>query len=66
MDTDDILLLAVGAALGGFLVYIFLKRPVAAPASAQLHPIGMNAETIEWIDYKGNKRQINVHREVKG
>lgn len=50
----------VGGAAITFLALTFLG---AQPPTPQVQ--AENAENWEWVDYKGNKRTLTVHREVK-
>jgi hypothetical protein len=42
--------------LGAFVVYLLIGRQVQRVS---------NAETWNWIDYKGNERQMVIHRNVE-
>ena len=73
MDKGDALLLLVGltigAVFGGVVVYtIFSVKPATQqvhPSAFSYIPVVRNEEVWEWEDYKGRKRTITVHREVK-
>ena len=73
MDKGDALLLLVGltigAVFGGVVVYtMFNARPAAQqvpPSAFSYVPVVRNEEVWEWVDWKGRKRTITVHREVK-
>jgi len=34
-------------------------------ASAELKPTMRNVEVLKWIDYKGRKRELEIHREIE-
>ncbi len=42
-----------------FALYLLLKGKQAGGVSKV-----SNAEVIEWVDYKGNKRTLTIHRNV--
>ena len=65
MKGEDLGLLIAGLLLGGTLVYFLVKKTESVIVSAPA-VIAENAETWEWTDYKGNRRDITVHREVRG
>ncbi len=73
MDSGDAFLLLGGAIVGGLAVYMLFFRPqtlsqvqkYAQPAATVYKPVAVNKEVWEWTDYKGRKRTITVHREVK-
>lgn len=72
MDTDDALIFIAGLVIGGAAVYFLLKNPFnLAAATVQTETqttkpvVAENAETIEWIDHRGNKRKMTIHREVR-
>lgn len=74
MKDWQILLFLAGLVIGGTVVYYFM-RPVSATyravdsneavVSSATKPTMTNLETWEWTDWKGRKRTITVHREVK-
>lgn len=49
-----------GAAVAAFLLFNFLGTQPPTPQTR-----AENAENWEWVDYKGNRRTLTVHREVK-
>jgi len=61
---NDWLILFAGIALGGLIVYFVTKTGVVSGRA--IVPIASNKEVWQWTDFHGNKREIAVHREVKG
>jgi hypothetical protein len=41
-----------------------LNRGTASPLQA-LQPAARNSEQIEWVDWKGRRREINIHRTIE-
>lgn len=66
MEPHDAVLFLAGVAVGGLVVFSLLSRlppwPLQEPSQS---PRLVNKETWEWTDWKGRKRSITVHREVK-
>jgi len=65
---DSDLLLILGLIGLGILALFKLKPPETAISKAVIAapmPLITNSETWKWTDYKGRKRSISIHREVK-
>lgn len=61
------LLLGATAVLGIGLFFIFIIKPrlPTVTRSTNISPVMSNEEVWEWLDHKGNKRQLTVHRDVR-
>jgi hypothetical protein len=67
VDWAVVLLAIAGGFVGGVLAFKFLfSQPTQAVYEASPKLIQSNAETWEWVDWRGRPRSITVHREVKG
>ena len=65
---DGDLILILGLIGLGILALFKLKPPEATISKAVIaspKPLITNSETWKWTDYKGRKRSISIHREVK-
>lgn len=59
------LILVAGLAIGAVAIYAIVYKPSTQQAVAY-KPVAMSNESIiQWIDYKGRKREITIHREIK-
>lgn len=54
-----------GITLGGIATYLILNKYFPPTQTQTYKPAAVNKETWEWTDWKGRKRTITVHREVK-
>ena len=65
-DEEGVLIFFAGVAVGCLASY-FLPRLLSQeqPQAPRNAPAAVNKETWEWTDWKGRKRSITVHREVR-
>jgi len=67
MEDGDLILILGLIGLG--ILALFMSKPPEATISkavvAAPKPLITNSETWKWTDYKGRKRSISIHREVK-
>ena len=65
-DGEGTLIFLAGVAVGVAVSYLaprlLAQRQTQTPSSA---PAAVNKETWEWTDWRGRKRVITVHREVR-
>jgi len=66
-DEEGLLVFFMGIAVGcliGFVAPKYFSAKQSAPQNTS-RIAAVNKETWEWTDWKGRKRTITVHREVK-